>query len=93
VSMLIILLLAVLTFVARHRNHCDPATWGAFGLALSSAMFSGDLFDSRGVFLLAVLGSQEVVAVARQRSPSPRRGLGIVSLQQRPYSPTLSTRA
>lgn len=63
-------LLSMLVFAIRHRSHCDPATWGAFGLTLTSAMFSGDFFDSRGIFLIAMLCSQEVFAsrVPRQRS-------------------------
>jgi O-antigen ligase len=72
------LLIAALIFVVGQRQHCDPVIWGAFGLMLASAMFSGDFFDSRGVFLMTMLGSQEVVALrsagsqARPRAAAQR---------------------
>lgn len=69
VSLLGGLLLAVAAFVIRQRKHCDPAIWGAFGLTLSSAMFSGDFFDSRGILLMAMLGAQEFV---KQSPPKSR---------------------
>jgi O-antigen ligase len=69
VALLLCLLFALLRFVVRHRHHCDPAIWGAFGLTLSSAMFSGDFYDSRGVLLMAMLGAQEIIAV---RPANPR---------------------
>jgi O-antigen ligase len=89
VSLLVILLVAVLNFVARHRHSCDPATWGAFGLALSSAMFSGDFFDSRGVLLLAILGSQEIAAFRASKSLTRSQSAGVARLRAPSYKGAL----
>jgi O-antigen ligase len=91
VSLLVILLLAVLRFAVRHRRQCDPATWAAFGLAVSAAMFSGDFFDSRGIFLFAILGSQEIAAL-RPQSLAQVRAPGIARIKPRSYSPAPSPR-
>ncbi len=88
VGLLAVLLLAAARYVVRHRRHCDPAAWGAFGLLLTSAMFSGDLYDSRGVFLMALLASQEVIAVSVVRSPA-RAAAGIARIAPATYSPAL----
>jgi len=82
-----LLLLSLLTFVIRHRSHCEPATWGAFGLTLTSAMFSGDFFDSRGMFLMAMLGSQEVFLARARRQRSAITAPRIASNPLRPYRP------
>ncbi len=68
VALLALLLMAALSFVMRYRRHCDPVIWGALGVMLASAMFSGDFFDSRGVFLMALLGSQEIVTLRSAQS-------------------------
>ncbi len=86
VSLLTVLVISAFVFVFRHRHYCDPTIWGAFGLTLSAAMFSGDFFDSRGIFIVAMLGSQEFVAV-RVKKNSPLRAqiahpLGQFALQQ-----------
>lgn len=92
VCFLALLLLSALRFVVRHRRQCDPAAWGAFGLLLSSAMFSGDLYDSRGVFLMALLASQEVIAFRLVRSPTAPAALGIARIRSATYSPALVAR-
>jgi O-antigen ligase len=74
VALLVLLLFATLKFVSCYRRYCDPVIWGAFGLVLSSAMFSGDFFDSRGVFLMALLGSQELILSQSKSQPKVVRG-------------------
>jgi O-antigen ligase len=92
VGLLAVLLLAALRFVVRHRSHCDPVAWGAFGLLLTSATFSGDFYDSRGVFLMALLASQEIGAVCSMRPKSQTLAPGIFRIYRGSYSPAFVPR-
>jgi hypothetical protein len=85
VSLLAVMLMAALIYVVRNRRHCDPTVWGAFSLMFTSSMFSGDLYDSRGVFLMALLASQEIVTVLA-RKPMPASSLAIARIGPAIYS-------
>lgn len=51
---LLLLLGPPLAALARRRSGADPRDHAAFVVALISAQFSGDLYDTRAVFLLAI---------------------------------------
>jgi O-antigen ligase len=87
VSLLAVMLLFALIYIVRNRRHCDPTIWGSFGLMLTSSMFSGDLYDSRGVFLIALLASQEIVTVMA-RNPALASRLAIGQIRPTIYSPS-----
>lgn len=54
VVLLMLLLWPPLAAIARRRSGADPRDHAAFIVALISAQFSGDLYDTRTVFVLAI---------------------------------------
>ncbi|HYO58399.1 O-antigen ligase family protein [Archangium sp.] len=64
-------LLAFLRSMLRGRRGLDGATVGAVVLVLLGSQSSGDLYDSRALFLLMVMSSCTSVAEAASASPSP----------------------
>lgn len=66
VLLLLVLMLMLVWRLIRQRQHCDPATWAALALTFTAAMFSGDLYDSRGVFLMAIFNAQDWCAPLRK---------------------------
>jgi O-antigen ligase len=61
VCLLLLPLIAFVVFSVRHWSLVDRPTVCAFVAALVHAQFSGDLFDSRAVFVLLIMASSIVV--------------------------------
>lgn len=74
VLLLFALCVCVCRFALRYRHCAEPGIVGAFGLCLTAAMFSGDFYDNRGIFLMAILASQNIDFMGASRAVSMRQG-------------------
>jgi len=65
--LLLLPLIVFVVFLLRHWGQVDRPTVCAFVAAFTHAQFSGDLFDSRAVFVFAIMASS-IVVVKREKS-------------------------
>lgn len=65
-TLFIMILSSLVRIIWKHRKNLQPASMAAFVLILFACQFSGDLYDSRGLFLfpfLIIKGKEEIVAI------------------------------
>lgn len=68
----LLLLLTTLTHTIQHARRASPELLGGLALTLAAAQFSGDLFDSRGIFLFIALMNTAACNRKEQTAPDGR---------------------
>ncbi len=73
VGLLLLAFAGLVRHMYRWRHRADWMALSAFVVAFLSSQVSGDLFDSRGVFIFLILASTMPVTTRRQVQPAPRQ--------------------